>query len=226
MAILKVENLVKAYGERDTCVTALNDVSFSVEKGEFVAVVGSSGSGKSTLMHLIGGVIRPNSGRVMIDGQDIFALEENELALLRRRNIGIIYQFYNLLSTLTVEENVFLPQLLDGCPIDAEKADVVLGLIGLSDKRKHVPSELSGGQQQCVSIGRALINNPALILADEPTSSLDNKTGREVMDLLRQVNRNYLQTVIIITHEDKIALQTDRIITLENGCLVGDEWVN
>ena len=226
MAILEVENLSKVYGEGDTSVAAVNDVSFSVDKGELVAIVGPSGAGKSTLMHLIGGVIRPNSGRVMIEGQDIFALRENELALLRRRNIGIVYQFYNLISTLTVEENIFLPQLLDNCAIDAEKADTILSMVGLSDQRKRLPGELSGGQQQRVSIGRALVNNPALILADEPTGSLDSATGREIMDLFKQANKNYRQTVIIVTHEEKIALQADRIITLEDGCLIGDERIS
>ena len=226
MTILKVENLYKVYGVGDTSVTAISDVSFSVDKGEFVAIVGPSGSGKSTLMHLIGGVIRPDSGRVMIEGQDIFALKEGELALLRRRNIGIVYQFYNLISTLTTEENIFLPQLLDDCAIDAERADTILSMVGLSDQRERLPGELSGGQQQRVSIGRALVNSPALILADEPTGSLDSVAGCEIIDLFKQANKNYRQTVIMVTHEEKIALQADRIITLKDGCLVGDERIN
>jgi len=184
MAILQVENLTKTYGKGDTTVTALGGVSFSVERGEFVAIVGASGSGKSTLMHLLGGVDRPDSGRVRVDGNDIYALNESELAIFRRRNIGIVYQFYNLIPTLTAEENIMLPCLLDNRHADQQKLRSILDTIGLTDRARHLPSELSGGQQQRVSIGRALINDPAIILADEPTGNLDSKASREVMDLL------------------------------------------
>ena len=225
MAILQVNELTKTYGKGDTTVTALGGVSFAVEKGEFVAIIGVSGSGKSTLMHLIGGVDRPTAGSVIVDGNDIFKQNESELAIFRRRNIGLIYQFYNLIPTLTAEENIMLPRLLDNRKPDADKLQKILETTGLSDRAKHLPSELSGGQQQRVSIGRALINDPALILADEPTGNLDSKSGREVLDLLKLSNKRYNQTLLIITHDEKIALQADRIITISDGKIVRDEGV-
>ncbi|MDR0325552.1 MAG: ABC transporter ATP-binding protein [Oscillospiraceae bacterium] len=225
MAILQVKDLTKTYGKGDTTVTALGGVSFTVEKGEFVSIVGASGSGKSTLMHLIGGVDRPTSGSVTVDGNDIFRQNESELAIFRRRNIGLIYQFYNLIPTLTAEENIMLPRLLDNRKPDEDKLQTILETTGLSDRAKHLPSELSGGQQQRVSIGRALINDPALILADEPTGNLDSKSSREIIDLLKLSNKRYNQTLLIITHDEKIALQADRIITLSDGLIVRDEVV-
>jgi len=225
MAILQVKGLTKIYGRGDATVTALDGVSFCVEKGEFVAVVGASGSGKSTLMHLIGGVDRPTSGSIIVDGNEIFNQNESELAIFRRRNIGLIYQFYNLIPTLTAEENIMLPRLLDNRKPDEDKLGVILETIGLSDRAKHLPSELSGGQQQRVSVGRALINDPALILADEPTGNLDSKSSREIIDLLKLSNKLYNQTLIIITHDEKIALQADRIITISDGQILRDEVV-
>jgi putative ABC transport system ATP-binding protein len=225
MAILQVQNLIKTYGKGDTTVTALGGVSFAVEKGEFVAVVGASGSGKSTLMHLIGGVDHPTSGSVTVDGNEIYKLNESELAIFRRRNIGIIYQFYNLIPTLTAGENIMLPRLLDNRKPDEDKLRVILETIGLSDRAKHLPSELSGGQQQKVSVGRALINDPALILADEPTGNLDSKSSREIIDLLKLANKRYNQTLLIITHDEKIALQAGRVITIEDGLIIRDEGV-
>ena len=225
MAILQVKELVKKYGKGYTTVTALGGVSFNVDKGEFVAIVGASGSGKSTLMHLIGGVDRPTSGTVTVDGNEIFRQNESELAIFRRRNIGIIYQFYNLIPTLTAEENISLPRLLDNRKPDEDKLRTILDTIGLSDRAKHLPGELSGGQQQRVSVGRALINDPALILADEPTGNLDSKSSREVIDLLKLSNKRYNQTLIIITHDEKIALQADRVITISDGQIQRDEAV-
>ena len=225
MAILQVKELAKTYGKGDTIVTALGGVSFSVEKGEFVAIVGASGSGKSTLMHLIGGVDRPTSGTVTVDGNEIFKQNESELAIFRRRNIGLIYQFYNLIPTLTAGENISLPHLLDNRKPDKDKLRTILETIGLTDRANHLPSELSGGQQQRVSVGRALINDPALILADEPTGNLDSKSSREIIDLLKLSNRRYNQTLIIITHDEKIALQADRIITVSDGQIIRDEAV-
>jgi len=225
MAILQVERLAKMYGKGDTIVTALGGVTFSVKKGEFVAIVGASGSGKSTLMHLLGGVDHPDAGRVIVDGHDIYTLNESERAIFRRRNIGIVYQFYNLIPTLTAEENIMLPCLLDNRKADKAKLQSILDTIGLSDRAKHLPNELSGGQQQRVSIGRALINNPAIILADEPTGNLDSKASREVMDLLKLANRRDNQTLLVITHDEQIALQADRVITLRDGAIVRDEVV-
>jgi putative ABC transport system ATP-binding protein len=203
----------------------LDGVGFSVEKGEFVAIVGASGSGKSTLMHLIGGVDRPASGSVTVDGNDIFKQNESSLAIFRRRNIGLIYQFYNLIPTLTAAENIALPRLLDNRKPDEPKLRTILETIGLSDRAKHLPSELSGGQQQRVSIGRALINDPVLILADEPTGNLDSKSSREIIDLLKLSNKRYNQTLLIITHDEKIALQADRVITISDGKILRDEVV-
>ena len=225
MSILQVEGLTKQYGKGDAAVTALDGVSFRVEKGEFVAVVGASGSGKSTLMHLIGGVERPTKGKVMVDGKDIFTLNESNLAIFRRRNIGLVYQFYNLIPTLTAEENIMLPYLLDGRKPDPKKLDEILGLLGLADRRRHLPGQLSGGQQQRVSIGRALINDPAVILADEPTGNLDSKRSRAIMDLLQLSNRQFHQTLILITHDETIALQADRILTIGDGRIIRDEAV-
>ncbi len=223
MAILQVNNLTKTYGKGGTTVTALNGVSFSVTKGEFVAIIGASGSGKSTLMHLIGGIDRPTSGSVTIDGNDIYNSNESELAIFRRRNIGIIYQFYNLIPTLTAEENIMLPRLLDNRRADNAKLRSIIETTGLTDRAKHLPSELSGGQQQRVSVGRALINDPALILADEPTGNLDSKSSREIIDLLKLANKRYNQTLLMITHDEKIALQADRVITIGDGKILRDE---
>ncbi len=225
MALLEVKRLSKVYGTGDTAVTALNNVSFSVEKGEFVAIVGASGSGKSTLMHLIGGVDRPTHGGVVIDGNSIFQQNESELAIFRRRNIGLVYQFYNLIPTLTAAENIELPHLLDNRKADPDKLQSILTTLGLVDRATHLPSELSGGQQQRVSIGRALINDPALILADEPTGNLDSKASREIIDLLTLFNKRFNQTLLIITHDERIALQASRVITISDGTLLRDEVV-
>lgn len=223
MAILEVNKLSKKYGKGDATITALDGVSFCVNKGEFVAIIGASGSGKSTLMHLIGGIDRPTSGSVIVDGNEIYKSNESELAIFRRRNIGIIYQFYNLIPTLTAEENITLPRLLDNRKADDEKLRSILETTGLTERAKHLPSELSGGQQQRVSIGRALINDPTLILADEPTGNLDSKSSGEIIDLLKLANHRFNQTLIIITHDEKIALQADRIITIQDGKILRDE---
>lgn len=223
MAILHVEELTKIYGNGDTAVTALDHVSFSVEKGEFVAIVGASGSGKSTLMNLIGGIDVPTSGRVFIDGQALYAMDESERAIFRRRNIGIVFQFYNLVPTLTAAENIMLPYLLDKRQPEKAKLKEILELCGLIARANHLPSALSGGQQQRVSLVRALINNPAFILADEPTGNLDSHASRDVMELLQLANRRYQQTLLLITHDEKIALMADRILTLGDGRLLSDE---
>ena len=223
MEILKVENLNKIYGKGENQVKAVNNVSFSVQKGEFVAIVGASGSGKSTLLHLLGGVDRPTSGRVFIDGQDIYKLNDEQLAIFRRRQVGLIYQFYNLIPILNVEENITLPCNLDGKEVKQEKLDEMLKTLKLENRRKHLPNELSGGQQQRVSIGRAIINNPAIMLADEPTGNLDSKASEEIISLLRLSNKKYNQTVIVITHDEKIALEADRVITIDDGRIIKDE---
>lgn len=223
MEILEVNGLTKVYGSGDHQVTALDHVSFRVEKGEFVAIVGASGSGKSTLMNLIGGIDRPTSGEVIVDGRRIFDMGESALAIFRRRNIGIVYQFYNLIPNLTVDENIMLPCLLDNRKPDAQKLSKIVEMTGLSQRRNHLPGELSGGQQQRVSVGRALINDPAFILADEPTGNLDSKAGREIIELLLSANRKENQTLILITHDEKIALQADRIMTISDGKIVRDE---
>ncbi len=223
MEILKVENLNKIYGKGENEVKAVNNVSFSVQKGEFVAIVGASGSGKSTLLHLLGGVDRPTSGRVFIDGQDIYRLNDEQLAIFRRRQVGLIYQFYNLIPILNVEENITLPCNLDGKEVKQEKLDEMLKTLKLENRRKHLPNELSGGQQQRVSIGRAIINNPAIMLADEPTGNLDSKASEEIISLLRLSNKKYNQTVIVITHDEKIALEADRVITIDDGRIIKDE---
>ncbi|MDR0913781.1 MAG: ABC transporter ATP-binding protein [Oscillospiraceae bacterium] len=225
MNILQVNGLSKTYGKGGTEVKALDNVTFGVEKGEFVAVVGASGSGKSTLLHLLGGVDRPTSGSVLVDGKEIYAMNESQLAIFRRRNVGLIYQFYNLIPSLTVAENIMLPRLLDGRKADKAKLREILETVGLSDRKNHLPNQLSGGQQQRVSVGRALINDPAVILADEPTGNLDSKASREVIELLKASNKRYNQTLLIITHDEKIALQADRIITIEDGKIIGDEQV-
>ncbi len=223
MEVLEVKELTKIYGSGDNQVTALDHVSFQVKKGEFVAIVGASGSGKSTLMNLMGGIDRPTSGTVTVDGQQIFGMSESALAIFRRRNIGIVYQFYNLIPNLTVDENIMLPCLLDNRKPDAQKLTKIIEMTGLSHRRNHLPGELSGGQQQRVSVGRALINDPAFILADEPTGNLDSKAGREIIELLTTANRNANQTLILITHDEKIALQADRILTISDGKIIRDE---
>lgn len=223
MEILKVENLSKIYGKGENEVKAVDNVSFQVEKGEFVAIIGSSGSGKSTLLHLIGGVDRPTSGKVYIDGKDIYKLNNDNLAIFRRRQIGLIYQFYNLIPILNVEENITLPCDLDGQKVNKDKLAELLKTLGLEKRKNHLPNELSGGQQQRVSIGRAIINSPAIMLADEPTGNLDSKASEEIISLLKLSNKKYNQTVIVITHDEKIALEADRIITIEDGKIIKDE---
>lgn len=220
MEILKVENLTKTYGSGENLVHAVDDVSFSVEKGELVAIVGASGSGKSTLIHLIGGVDRPTSGKIFVDGNDISKMNDDKLAVFRRRQVGIVYQFYNLIPILTVEENITLPCDLDGRGVDRERLEMILDSFGLRARRKHLPNQLSGGQQQRTSIARALINNPSLVLADEPTGNLDSKSSEEVMSILKMCNQSYGQTVIMITHNLDIAKQADRIITISDGKIV------
>lgn len=217
MEILKVENLVKTYGEGDNIVNAVDNISLSVNKGEFVAIVGASGSGKSTLLHLLGGVDRPTSGKIYIDGNEINNMNNDKLAIFRRRQIGIVYQFYNLIPILTVEENISLPCDLDGNRPDKERMDLILKSFGLFERRNHLPNELSGGQQQRTSIARSLINNPAILLADEPTGNLDSKSTEEIMSILKMSNRDFNQTIIMITHNLEIAKEADRIITIQDG---------
>ncbi len=223
MEILRVENLSKNYGKGNTLVKALDEVCFKVEKGEFVAIVGSSGSGKSTLLHILGGVDRPTGGKVFVDGEDVYKLNETNLAIFRRRQVGLIYQFYNLIPILNVTENITLPILLDGKKVDEEYLDELIDTLGLKNRVNHLPNELSGGQQQRVSIGRALMNRPALLLADEPTGNLDSKASHEIMDLLKLSNQKYHQTIIMITHNHELALNADRIITIEDGKIISDE---
>lgn len=223
MAVLEVMNLTKKYGQGESEVVALDRVSFSVEKGEFVAIIGASGSGKSTLMNMIGGIDNPTSGSILIDGKDISNMNEDELAIFRRRNLGMIYQFYNLIPTLTAEENIVLPWRLDGRKANQKRVDEIIRVLGLTERAKHLPGQMSGGQQQRVSIGRALINEPAFILADEPTGNLDSKTSREIIDLLKVANQKYYQTILLITHDEKIALLADRVITIGDGKIIGDE---
>ncbi len=225
MEILKVENLTKKYGKKDTEVVALDNVSFSVNKGEFVAIVGASGSGKSTLLHLIGGVDKPTSGKVYINGTDIYSLNNDNLAIFRRRQVGLIYQFYNLIPILNVKENITLPCDLDGQKVDEKRLNELLYILGLEKRINHLPNELSGGQQQRVSIGRAMINHPSIVLADEPTGNLDSKVSREIIDLLKVSNQKYNQTLIVITHDENIALEADRIITIQDGKLISDEKI-
>jgi putative ABC transport system ATP-binding protein len=223
--ILRVEHLTKSYGSGETEVKALNDVSFSVRRGEFVAIVGASGSGKSTLLHLLGGVDRPTSGKVFVGGTDLYEMNESQLAVFRRRQIGLIYQFYNLIPVLNVQENITLPLLLDGRKVNHQQLTEILDTLSLQNRLRHLPNQLSGGQQQRVSIGRALINNPALVLADEPTGNLDSKNSAEIMELLKMSNRKYDQTLLVITHDEDIALQADRVMVIEDGRLVKDEVI-
>ena len=223
MAVLEVKELTKKYGEGESEVIALDHVSFSVERGEFVAIIGASGSGKSTLMNMIGGIDHPTSGSIIIDGNEIQAMSEDELAIFRRRNLGIVYQFYNLIPTLTAEENIALPWKLDGRKENKERLSEIVKMLGLEKRAKHLPGQMSGGQQQRVSIGRALINEPAFILADEPTGNLDSKTSREILDILKFTNQKYKQTILLVTHDEKIALQANRIITIGDGKIIKDE---
>lgn len=223
MAVLEVKELTKKYGEGESEVIALDHVSFSVERGEFVAIIGASGSGKSTLMNMIGGIDYPTSGSIIIDGNEIQAMSEDELAIFRRRNLGIVYQFYNLIPTLTAEENIALPWKLDGRKENKERLSEIVNMLGLEKRAKHLPGQMSGGQQQRVSIGRALINEPAIILADEPTGNLDSKTSREILDILKFTNQKYKQTILLVTHDEKIALQANRIITIGDGKIIKDE---
>ena len=222
MEILKVENLIKTYKNGNTTINAVDNISFSVEKGDFVAIVGASGSGKSTLLHLLGGVDRPTSGKVFIDGVDIYNMNNDALAIFRRRQVGLIYQFYNLIPILNVEENIVLPCKLDGKNVRRDRLNEIIDTLGLSKRRSHLPNELSGGQQQRVSIGRAIINNPALVLADEPTGNLDSKASDEIVSLLKESNKKYNQTIIVITHDASIAQEANRVITIEDGKIVSD----
>ncbi|WP_163852815.1 ABC transporter ATP-binding protein [Paenibacillus elgii] len=225
MEILRIEHLSKVYGKGDTAVKALDDVSFSVDKGEFVAIIGPSGSGKSTLLHMLGGVDKPTSGKVFVDRTDMYSLDETQLAVFRRRQIGLIYQFYNLIPILTVEENIQLPLLLDQHKVDQKQFEDIVKTLNLQNRLNHLPNQLSGGQQQRVSIGRALMNQPAIILADEPTGNLDSKNGSEIIDLLKMFNKSLHQTLIMITHDERIALQADRIISIEDGKIAKDEVI-
>ena len=223
--ILRVENLTKIYGEGENAVRALDGVSFSVQPGEFVAVMGVSGSGKSTLLHLLGGVDRPTAGKVYVGGVDVYAQKEEELAVFRRRKVGLIYQFYNLIPVLTVEENIALPVLMDGRKVNKERMENLLKILKMEKRRTHLPGQLSGGQQQRVSIGRALMNAPAVVLADEPTGNLDSENSRQIVELLKYSNRTYDQTMVVITHDEDIALQADRVIALADGRIVKDEVI-
>ena len=225
MEILRVEHLSKIYGKGENEVRALDDVSFSVEKGQFVAIIGPSGSGKSTLLHILGGVDRPTAGKVFLEGQDVFAQNEDQLAIFRRRQVGLIYQFYNLIPVLNVTENITLPVLMDGRRVNQERLEDLLTTLALKGREKHLPNQLSGGQQQRVSIGRALMNSPAVVLADEPTGNLDSKNSQEIVELLKLSNKQYGQTMVIITHDESIALQADRIITIEDGKITRDEVI-
>ena len=225
MEILRVENLTKIYGKGENEVRALDDVSFSVNKGEFIAVIGPSGSGKSTLLHILGGVDRPTSGRVLMDGKDVYAQNEEQLAVFRRRQVGLIYQFYNLIPVLNVTENITLPVLMDGQKVNRDRLKELITTLGLTGRENHLPNQLSGGQQQRVSIGRALMNAPAVVLADEPTGNLDSKNSKEIVDLLKISNEKYGQTLIVITHDESIALQADRIISIDDGKITRDEVI-
>lgn len=226
MKILEVNDLTKVYGKGDNQVVALDHISFSVEKGEFIAIVGSSGSGKSTLLHLIGGVDKPTSGGVIVNGTNVYRQNEEELAIFRRREVGLIYQFYNLIPVLTVEENMTLPVLLDNQKVNVGRLNELLKILNLEKRKTHLPKELSGGQQQRVSIGRALMNAPSLVLADEPTGNLDSKNSKEIVDLLKLTQQKYKQTLIMITHDERIAMQADRIIVIEDGKIKKDEVLN
>lgn len=225
MEILRIEHLSKVYGQGENQVRAVDDVSFSVEKGEFLAIIGPSGSGKSTLLHILGGVDRPTSGKVYVDGQDVYAQDEDHLAIFRRRQVALIYQFYNLIPVLNVVENMTLPVLMDGRAVNRQRLDELLDVLGLRGREKHLPNQLSGGQQQRVSIGRALMNAPAVVLADEPTGNLDSKNSQEIVELLKLSNRKYGQTLVIITHDENIALQAHRIIAIEDGRITRDQRI-
>lgn len=225
MEILKIEHLTKIYGSGENTVRAVDDISFSVEKGEFLAIIGPSGSGKSTLLHILGGVDRPTSGKVYLNGQDVYAQNEEALAIFRRRQVGLIYQFYNLIPILDVVENMTLPVLMDGRRVNGERLRELLNVLGLTARQKNLPNQLSGGQQQRVSIGRALMNAPSVVLADEPTGNLDSRNSQEIVELLKQSNRKYGQTLVIITHDENIALQADRVIAIEDGKIVRDERI-
>ena len=225
MEVLKAEHLSKVYGTGENEVHALRDVSFYIQQGEFVAIIGPSGSGKSTLLHILGGVDRPTSGHVYLDGKDIYSQNAEQLAIFRRREVGLIYQFYNLIPVLDAEENITLPVLMDGRSVNEERLEELLTLLDLKDRRKHLPNQLSGGQQQRVSIGRALMNAPSIVLADEPTGNLDSKNSQEIMELLKLSNRKYGQTLLIITHDENLALQADRIIAIEDGRIARDEVI-
>ena len=226
MEILKVENLTKVYGKGENEVRALNGVSFSVEKGDFVAIIGPSGSGKSTLLHTLGGVDRPTGGKVLVNGQDVYSRSDEQFAVFRRREVGLIYQFYNLIPVLNVEENMSLPVLLDGRNVNRDRLRELIRELDLVGREKHLPNQLSGGQQQRVSIGRALMNSPSIVLADEPTGNLDSKNSHEIVELLKRMNREYNQTLIMITHDESIALQARRIIAIEDGKIVRDEVIS
>ena len=223
MELMRIEHLTKVYGSGENAVHAVDDVSFSVEKGEFLAIIGPSGSGKSTLLHILGGVDRPTSGKVYVDGPDVYAQDEEALAIFRRRQVGLVYQFYNLIPVLNVVENLTLPVLMDGRAVNQERLGELLDTLGLRGREKHLPNQLSGGQQQRVSIGRALMNAPAVVLADEPTGNLDSRNSQEIVELLKLSNRKYGQTLIVITHDENIALQADRIIAVEDGHITRDE---
>ena len=225
MEILRVENLTKVYGKGENEVRALDGVSFSVNKGEFIAIIGPSGSGKSTLLHILGGVDRPTSGKIFMDGKDVYAQNEEQLAIFRRRQVGLIYQFYNLIPVLNVTENITLPVLMDGQKVNQDRLSELMAILKLTGRENHLPNQLSGGQQQRVSIGRALMNAPAVVLADEPTGNLDSKNSQEIVDLLKMSNEKYGQTLIIITHDENIALQADRIIAIEDGKITRDEVI-
>lgn len=223
MEILKIENLTKVYGSGENAVTALDHISFSVEQGEFISIIGPSGSGKSTLLHILGGVDKPTSGRVLMNGEDVYARNEEQLAIFRRREVGLIYQFYNLIPVLNVKENITLPALMDGRQVNEERLRELIHILNLEGREGHLPNQLSGGQQQRVSIGRALMNAPAVVLADEPTGNLDSKNSQEIVELLKMSNQRYHQTLIMITHDENIALQAERIITIADGKVVRDE---
>lgn len=225
MDILKVENLTKTYGRGENMVKALNGVSFAIEKGSFVAIIGPSGSGKSTLLHILGGVDKPTSGKVYMDGNDVYARNDEQLAIFRRREVGLIYQFYNLIPVLNVTENITLPVLLDGRKIDQRRLGELIDILGLKGRERHLPNQLSGGQQQRVSIGRALMNAPSVVLADEPTGNLDSRNSQEIIELLKMSNKKYNQTLVVITHDLSIALQADRIIAIEDGIITRDEVI-
>ena len=225
MELMQIQHLSKVYGQGETQVRAVDDISFTVEKGEVVAIIGPSGSGKSTLLHILGGVDRPTSGKVFVDGQDVYAQNEDQLAIFRRRQVGLIYQFYNLIPVLNVVENMTLPVLMDGRQVNQERLEELLDVLGLRGREKHLPNQLSGGQQQRVSIGRALMNAPAVVLADEPTGNLDSKNSQEIVELLKMSNKKYGQTLVIITHDENIALQAHRVIAIEDGRITRDERI-